>query len=224
VYVATADGTGKTRLTDDPAEDARPTWDVDSYRIVFQSGRDGDHDLYAVNRDATGLHALSADGVGEFAPSIAPAVPQVEPFPNDVEAGILAHIPERFRASCVREDPGTLALGAVAGVFCPTQGAIVVYYEQFETVEEMTAYYDSLVDSNGIPRGSGSCQGVDAAEDVYTQEQDGATVDAGRAACWRDENGNPTFVWTHAALRIAAYATRSDGGNLYDWWRSAGPF
>jgi Tol biopolymer transport system component len=56
VYVMNADGSGVTRLTDDPAQDRGPAWSPDGQRIVFFS-----------YRSPVGLYVMSADGSNETA-------------------------------------------------------------------------------------------------------------------------------------------------------------
>ena len=48
------DGSGVTRLTNDPAEDFGPTWSPDGTRIAFDSYRDGSYDIYVMNADGGG--------------------------------------------------------------------------------------------------------------------------------------------------------------------------
>jgi len=61
IYVMNADGTGVTRLTDNPADDQAPTWSPDGNRIAFASTRDGNSEIYVMNADGTGVTRLTAD-------------------------------------------------------------------------------------------------------------------------------------------------------------------
>ena len=51
IYVMNADGSGQTRLTDDPGFDGSASWSPDGSRIAFQSFRDGDAnpEIYVMN-------------------------------------------------------------------------------------------------------------------------------------------------------------------------------
>lgn len=71
VYVARADGTSVTRITDDPGQDGEPAWSPDGSRLAFASDRDGGAEVYAVNRDGSGLRKLTTRP-RSFAPSWAP--------------------------------------------------------------------------------------------------------------------------------------------------------
>jgi len=59
IYVMNADGTGVTRLTDNPASDQQPAWSPDGSRIAFTSNRDGGFDIYVMNADGTGVTRLT---------------------------------------------------------------------------------------------------------------------------------------------------------------------
>jgi Tol biopolymer transport system component len=54
VYVINRDGSGLRRLTTDPAIDAEADWSPDGRKLVFNSDRDGDHELYVM--DTAGRH------------------------------------------------------------------------------------------------------------------------------------------------------------------------
>jgi WD40 repeat protein len=59
IYVMNADGTGVTRLTDNPASDQQPAWSPDGSRIAFTSTRDGTFEIYVMNADGTGVTRLT---------------------------------------------------------------------------------------------------------------------------------------------------------------------
>ena len=54
IYVMNADGTGQTRLADNPSADRIPSWSPDGSRIAFYSNRDGNWEIYVMNSDGTG--------------------------------------------------------------------------------------------------------------------------------------------------------------------------
>jgi WD40-like Beta Propeller Repeat len=61
IYVMNADGTGQTRLTNDPGFDADPTFSPDG-QIAFNSTRDGGKpEIYVMNGDGTGQTRLTFD-------------------------------------------------------------------------------------------------------------------------------------------------------------------
>jgi WD40-like Beta Propeller Repeat len=79
IYVANADGSGLTRLTDHPDADVAPTWSGDGRQIYFLSyNRDGRKtlDLYAMNANGTDVHlvvdSLSTDWRGFRAYAVSP--------------------------------------------------------------------------------------------------------------------------------------------------------
>ena len=59
IYVMNADGTGQTRLTENPAADFEPTWSPDRTRLAFASNRDGNNEIYVMNADGTGQTRLT---------------------------------------------------------------------------------------------------------------------------------------------------------------------
>src|SRR5262245_1693384 len=70
------DGTGVTRLTDDPALDTQPAWSPDGARIVFSSDRahpGHGQQLYIMNADGSGVVELThGQGLDDLAARWAP--------------------------------------------------------------------------------------------------------------------------------------------------------
>lgn len=72
IYIMNADGTGATRLSNDPQADGHPAFTADGQTIVFHSSRTaGKQQIWAINVDGTGTTQLTKDSVS-FAPSVAP--------------------------------------------------------------------------------------------------------------------------------------------------------
>jgi Tol biopolymer transport system component len=72
IYVMNADGTGTTRVTNDPLSDGRPAFMPDGQALVFHSSRaGGKQQIWAVNVDGTGLTQLTRDSVNA-SPTVSP--------------------------------------------------------------------------------------------------------------------------------------------------------
>jgi TolB protein len=72
IYVMNADGTGATRVTNDPQADGRPAFSADGQALVFHSSRPaGKQQIWTVNVDGTGLTQLTRDSVNS-SPTVSP--------------------------------------------------------------------------------------------------------------------------------------------------------
>lgn len=62
----------ETRLTMAPAIDSYPVASPDGQRIAFQSDRDGDLEIFVINRDGSGLRQLTSNTVRDYLPAWSP--------------------------------------------------------------------------------------------------------------------------------------------------------
>jgi WD40 repeat protein len=65
-------GTEPQRLTDNPADDDNPAWSPDGQRLVFQSDREGNQDLWIMNWDGSGLVRLTSNPADDLMPAWSP--------------------------------------------------------------------------------------------------------------------------------------------------------
>lgn len=72
IFVMNADGTGITRLTDNPYDDRYPDWAPDGGKIVFSSNRNGISNLYSVDIENMTVQPLTNLLTGASSPSWSP--------------------------------------------------------------------------------------------------------------------------------------------------------
>jgi Tol biopolymer transport system component len=72
IYVMDADGSGQTRLTNNPADDDFAAWSPDRSQIAFQSNRDGDYEIFVMDADGGGQTQLTSDPAADLHPAWSP--------------------------------------------------------------------------------------------------------------------------------------------------------
>lgn len=72
IYVMNSDGSGRTRLTNNLANDANPSWSPDGSKITFVSDRDGNNEIYVMNSDGSGQRRLTDYPGYDSSPSWSP--------------------------------------------------------------------------------------------------------------------------------------------------------
>ena len=87
LYVASADGSEKKRLTSTPGYDAEATWCHKGAKIVFTSLRDGDLDLYEMDENGANVKRLTStpgyDGGAFYSPDCKEIVWRASRFADD---------------------------------------------------------------------------------------------------------------------------------------------
>lgn len=72
IYRILPDGSGLTRLTDDPGDESSPSWSPDHDFIVFTSDRSGDADLYKMEAGGGSWTQLTSDPADDVHPVWSP--------------------------------------------------------------------------------------------------------------------------------------------------------
>jgi TolB protein len=85
IYVINIDGSGLTRLTDDPALDQDPSWAPDGNQIVFTSNRNGNNELFVMSATTgSGLTNLSNNVANDEEPCWGGMVALTSPTPTTI--------------------------------------------------------------------------------------------------------------------------------------------
>lgn len=122
IYVMNADGSGRTNVTNHPANDTEPSWSRNGKQIVFSSNRRNPgtfmHDIWVMNADGSGLRRVTTtSGQRDQYPHMSPNGKQIlftrgqepPPFPGAV--------PQIFKINVDGSGETNLTNNAVPGCF-----------------------------------------------------------------------------------------------------------
>jgi len=77
IYKMKVDGTGLQQLTNDSADDFRPSWSPDGREIAFHSWRNGSRDSYVISADGSGERVIASGPAHEFGGTWSPDGSQI---------------------------------------------------------------------------------------------------------------------------------------------------
>jgi hypothetical protein len=188
-------------LTDGNAE---IVWTVDDQSLIAVASRGDDGDA--------ALYRWWAELV-----DVAPT-DDSDDFPNTEESSLLTHVPSDFRDTCTRAE---LRPREIASVRCtPSEGASVVFYNQYPSAQGATAEYETLRSLNNVSRNTGNNNECPFEGSLTIDDES-----RGRVFCANSENGE-LLVWSNRELAIQTEATIADGATVaefWEWWTGAGP-
>ena len=72
IFTVRPDGTGLKRLTDNLAEEWGPKWSPDGTKIAFSSHRDGNDDIYVMDRTGDNVTRLTENDASDAVPTWSP--------------------------------------------------------------------------------------------------------------------------------------------------------
>lgn len=77
IFVINADGTNLTQLTNNTADDDKPSWSKDGRQIAFESNVDGDYEIFVMDADGSNLTQLTNNNFDDYGPAFSPDGTQI---------------------------------------------------------------------------------------------------------------------------------------------------
>ena len=166
IYVMNADGTGISRLTDDPAPEYAAVWSPGGTKIAFVKAVDGRTDIFLMNADGSGMTRLTNDPGWTDRPTWSPDGSQIA-FWGEGQLGTAIHVMD------VDGTNRRLILDGVSdtsiGLAWSPDGAYIAFTSNMLDVP-VWALYLMRVDGSEIRRLSGDdLSGYGVGEDIAWQ-------------------------------------------------------
>jgi Tol biopolymer transport system component len=193
IYLIQADGSGLTRLTDNPEVDSEPAWSPDGLQIAFRSRREGSSDIFIMGADGSAPVNLINDPADspddEFAPNWHPDGEQ------------LAIYSDRFpTAAGCRNEAHQMAL-------MPTSGGA----ENIVLARAITGSQETFAWSpdGKVLAFSSICGGKNT--HLYLWEPENGTV----TQLTNGDHNNARPAWSHDGELLAFVSTRDGNPEIY---------
>jgi Tol biopolymer transport system component len=189
IYSMNADGSGVTRLTNDPARDLDPAWSPDGTKIAFTRTVGFAPAIYVMNADGTGIHQVYADG----------AVPTWSPDGSEIAfmggPGIMAvpasgGTPRVIAAGTCDEELQIFPCHDYqAPAWSPAGNLIATHTRNLESADGPTFFTVAIIRADG----------------------------SGQVSQFSNGSSNPN--WSPSATQLAFSAAPATPGNLADIWK-----
>jgi hypothetical protein len=137
--------------------------------------------------------------------------------PSDVDA-LTALVPEGVRPSCQTAE---IFGNQIAALECEASDAGSLYYELYPDRAALDESWAAMLDNNSIEADSGGCSKGTSGEAGWFYTDAATEVDEGRDACYVQDNGTATFLWTDYTTLTRGWLFGKQGDDLqalFDRW------
>lgn len=224
IFVINADGSNLTQLTNNTADDDKPSWSKDGRRIAFESNVDGDYEIFVMDADGSNLTQLTNNNFDDYGPSFSPDGSQIA-YHSTQTGNIDIYVMNADGSSAERITSNVTAIdrspswspdGSQLIYFSDSSGGRELYTIDIQTgtLTRLTdnQYYDGQPDwsLNGTQVVFASTrQGTNP--DIYIMRIDGTNV----VRITDDPATDDDPVWSPDGRQIVFESTR---GGSYDIW------
>lgn len=136
---------------------------------------------------------------------------------TDVDA-LRALVPDGVRSSCQSAE---IFGNQIAALECEASDAGSLFYELYPDRAALDESWGAMLDNNSIEADSGGCSKGTSGEAGWYFTDAATEVDEGRDACYVQDNGTATFLWTDYTTLTRSWLFGKEGDDmqaLFDRW------